>query len=511
MHLKSHKRIGFQIAPLSRKREPHAFHYLKQRASFWIAALSIIAFVSGNMVGQHGWYAFWKSVLGDMDDSLIVYTGTVTPIEKVPDYEYWSTFGGNIYEHTYRQVPSNVLRSLPVYNQKTQQSEVLSHGQGNDVYSVGYLGSYSTGAENSGSHPGIDIRVPIGTPVRAMANGIVEVVKENGGFGKLIVIRHPNVPDPDNPIRTTTLYSCYAHLNAIYVEEGDIVHREEHIADSGNSGLVSGPHLHFQIDRESAPWHPYWPFTDEEASREGMNMGQAVDSEFFQGRARQYTVNSMFYAQANYTSNTLIAQANTVQEQELEEVVVLEEKPVLTAAERRAQIRTQLQNAREDRLRLRLIRQKFVDRRIAKAEPEPVKEVPAPVVDPEPTPEPVQVVLSTETIASASAEESSTVTSSAVASIEIRHDGSYTGRGWEKITLTLVDDQGNKVTSPDMNQDLYLRTAYGVAEFRPSRLSVLDFVQGEVTVNVLPRGRRTIVIQIQPFNVLSTPMVYGLE
>ncbi|MDD5740297.1 MAG: hypothetical protein PHO20_06040, partial [Candidatus Peribacteraceae bacterium] len=73
-HLVSRKTLGFHATPLHRAAEPHAFHYLAQRTSFWVAILSLLAFVTGNMIGQHGWQVFWKSVMGRDDDSLIVYT-----------------------------------------------------------------------------------------------------------------------------------------------------------------------------------------------------------------------------------------------------------------------------------------------------------------------------------------------------------------------------------------------------------------------------------------------------
>src|SRR5688572_12677364 len=114
---RTNTRPRFSSNSLYRRSEPHAFHFLSQRVTFWVAALSVIAFVTGNMMGQHGWHVFWKSVLGGYDDSLIVYTGTVSPIEYVPDYTRWSMYGGNAEEHTYRQVPKDLLIPMPKYDQ----------------------------------------------------------------------------------------------------------------------------------------------------------------------------------------------------------------------------------------------------------------------------------------------------------------------------------------------------------------------------------------------------------
>ena len=251
-------RHGFSTRKIHASLEPHALHYLSQRTSFWIAALSVIAYVAGNMMGQYGWHTFWASVLGKTDDSLIVYSGTVTPLAQVPDYARWAKYGGNSKEHTFQQVPKDLLVSLPTY----------AHGSASDssaIYSMGHLGSYATGEENTGSHVGMDIRVPVGTPVRSIMNGVVERVEKssNGGMGIMIVVRHPNVPDPARPQATTTLHSIYGHLSSVLVEQGMVVSKGEQIGYSGETGFATGPHLHFQIDRDEAPWHPYWPFTGE--------------------------------------------------------------------------------------------------------------------------------------------------------------------------------------------------------------------------------------------------------
>ena len=81
---------------------------------------------------------------------------------------------------------------------------------------------------------GIDIAVPNGTNVRAVANGDVSVIYFVAGFGNVIIISHLD------GFRTV-----YAHLSQIMVKEGDIVKEGQVIAKSGES--VSGEVLHFQI------------------------------------------------------------------------------------------------------------------------------------------------------------------------------------------------------------------------------------------------------------------------
>ena len=94
-----------------------------------------------------------------------------------------------------------------------------------------------------------------------------------------------------------------------------------------------------------------------------------------------------------------------------------------------------------------------------------------------------------------------------VATIAFTHDGAF-NRGWEKVRIRLLDANGRAIRSPLLRSDIYLRTAYGKAEFRPEVLSVLDFEDGEVMIDVLPRNRGTVVLQAQPTGEMSAPIKY---
>ncbi|GAA2647409.1 MULTISPECIES: M23 family metallopeptidase [Streptomyces] len=93
----------------------------------------------------------------------------------------------------------------------------------------------------SHKHSGQDFAVPVGTPVKAAAAGVVVKAGPNGGgdgpaYGNAIVIKHAN-----------NTYSQYAHLSKIQVRIGQKVNASQRIALSGNTGNSSGPHLHFEI------------------------------------------------------------------------------------------------------------------------------------------------------------------------------------------------------------------------------------------------------------------------
>lgn len=94
----------------------------------------------------------------------------------------------------------------------------------------------------SGSHSGVDFRAAVGTPVYAVADGIVEGIGDtdktcpNASFGKWIFIRHTN-----------GLATAYGHLSLIKVSEGQKIKTGDLVAYSGNTGRSTGPHLHLTV------------------------------------------------------------------------------------------------------------------------------------------------------------------------------------------------------------------------------------------------------------------------
>lgn len=85
-------------------------------------------------------------------------------------------------------------------------------------------------------HEGIDLSAPIGTPVYATGNGIVSQSQWRSGYGQLIEINHG-----------FGYKSRYGHLSKRHVKAGDSVIRGEVIGEVGNTGVSSGPHLHYEV------------------------------------------------------------------------------------------------------------------------------------------------------------------------------------------------------------------------------------------------------------------------
>ncbi len=94
-------------------------------------------------------------------------------------------------------------------------------------------------------HRGVDIDVPTGTEVRAMVNGRVRFAGTQRGYGRVIWLDHAG-----------EVLTVYAHLSAIKVQVGEEVRGGQVIGISGQSGDVTGPHLHFEIWRHGREVDP---------------------------------------------------------------------------------------------------------------------------------------------------------------------------------------------------------------------------------------------------------------
>jgi len=94
-------------------------------------------------------------------------------------------------------------------------------------------------------HDGIDLDVPEGTAVHATAAGEVYFYGEQPGYGNVLIIEHAN-----------GFYTLYGHLSDSFVFAGQYVEMGQAVARSGNTGISSGPHLHFELRNREYPIDP---------------------------------------------------------------------------------------------------------------------------------------------------------------------------------------------------------------------------------------------------------------
>jgi len=131
---------------------------------------------------------------------------------------------------------ANELRSIP--NCWPLKGQITSY--------FGWRGSpFSRKGGKREYHDGIDIAAPLGSEVRAAADGVVIKAGWVAGWGRLIKIRHKG-----------GLITSYAHNSRLLVKSGDSVTKGTVIAKVGSSGRSTGPHLHFTIEKDGKAVDP---------------------------------------------------------------------------------------------------------------------------------------------------------------------------------------------------------------------------------------------------------------
>lgn len=96
----------------------------------------------------------------------------------------------------------------------------------------------------SENHAGIDLGASVGTEIIAAMEGTVELVSSYGDYGNHLKITNGEIS------------TLYAHCSKILVNQGDYISQGQKIAEVGNTGRTTGPHLHFEISRNGRTVNP---------------------------------------------------------------------------------------------------------------------------------------------------------------------------------------------------------------------------------------------------------------
>lgn len=311
-------------------------HFLRNSNSReWFGLLVLMAVAVSSVMSNYDGRFFLTSVTSY---DAAPFDGTVMPIQKVPD---WVNLKSGENKYTYSQLSSSKFLTIPEYRNDylTTDSEDFGRSTSNDLiintqitYPTPYAGNYLLDrcGEGCGSHPAVDIKTLKDTPVYSIANGVVYDAGTSGSWGNYVVVEHRNVPNPASPSQTTTLYSCYAHMDTLFVADNQVVTKGQVIGEVGDTGTATTFHLHFQIDTASAPWHPYWPFTTAEATAAGYGFWDAVSFGVGKDNVYKYTVNPLGFVQSNLDAGATLSSAPVTPSPVVSTVVDTPVVPVVT-------------------------------------------------------------------------------------------------------------------------------------------------------------------------------------
>lgn len=101
------------------------------------------------------------------------------------------------------------------------------------------------GGHNRRNHTGIDIKTCAKDTIRCAFDGVVRLAKVYGGYGKVVVVRHPN-----------GLETVYSHNFSNFVKSGDVVKVGQPIGLTGRTGRASTEHLHFETRVNGQHFNP---------------------------------------------------------------------------------------------------------------------------------------------------------------------------------------------------------------------------------------------------------------
>lgn len=99
-------------------------------------------------------------------------------------------------------------------------------------------------------HYGVDLAADIGTEVRSFADGVVTLVGDSSSYGRYCVVSHEG-----------GYSTLYAHCSRITASSGTAVTRGQKIAEVGETGIATGPHLHFELQKEGTYLNPIYYVT----------------------------------------------------------------------------------------------------------------------------------------------------------------------------------------------------------------------------------------------------------
>lgn len=185
-------------------------------------------------------------------ESLPPFLHASFPVSRVPN---WGAMRTPLeWNRTYSELQPEDFVPIPRYDLSmlTIPMETLTNPMKNEnipiitaklFYSTRFFGTYDLDSgELTGTHPGIDLKLALGTPIGSIAGGRVSSVEQDATLGLHVTIEHRLKSGE-------TFHSIYGHLGTAAISAGETVVPGQTVGTVGMTGKTTAPHLHLQIDR----------------------------------------------------------------------------------------------------------------------------------------------------------------------------------------------------------------------------------------------------------------------
>ncbi|UXX39660.1 MULTISPECIES: M23 family metallopeptidase [Wolbachia] len=168
---------------------------------------------------------FEKSLGNQKAEEKILYTSLTTNNKAISLYHYKSQDG----KERYFNKEGVSLKSSEIFVSPLNGDFRISSNFGNRKHPIHGKIAF---------HKGVDYAAKLGSPIYAAAEGVVEYIGKNGGYGNYIKIKHKN-----------EYSTCYAHISKFSsdIKLGSKVKQGQIIAYVGSTGVATGPHLHYEV------------------------------------------------------------------------------------------------------------------------------------------------------------------------------------------------------------------------------------------------------------------------
>lgn len=152
------------------------------------------------------------------------------------------------YKISQNSLSNELLKTIDKNKKYENYFNSLPYGQPLDTLIINSSYGWRTHPVDStrNLHTGIDFKAKMNTKIYSTGNGIIVFAGDKNGYGRCVIIQH-----------VLEHKTIYAHLNKLLVKNGQQIKKGEIIALSGNSGITSGPHLHYEIRISYNPVNPY--------------------------------------------------------------------------------------------------------------------------------------------------------------------------------------------------------------------------------------------------------------